>query len=238
MASLYSSPSYHNISPLTRSRSGSRSDVRTPALRRSGSYTSARQGGFTLPSYGYGGGYMSRSLSRSGSTLFGRSLTSSALHNTPPLHSVAVQRSTPHYSDKFPYVRYSYGNTDTGLAIMSQSDIIGKRDYGIRDIGTKRWLEGKLNAYNTGLFTRPYQKTVERPITPSRTYVKYLPREDALDLYKKNCMTVGTLSKYWLSPGPTNRSSRETSSSLGYNVYKSRFNSYNPRSVPNRLSAY
>lgn len=27
--------------------------------------------------------------------------------------------------------------------------------YGIRDLGTKRWLEGKLNAYNTGLFNRP-----------------------------------------------------------------------------------
>lgn len=92
--------------------------------------------------------------------------------------------------------------------------------YGIKDTGTKRWLEGKLNAYNTGLFTRPnYKTTVERPIAPPRNYVRlknfiliklffkiknlyfrYLPVNDAVDLYKNRCMTIGTLSKYFLSP--------------------------------------
>jgi len=33
-------------------------------------------------------------------SLFGRSLHSSALDRTAPFHSVAVQRATPHYSDK------------------------------------------------------------------------------------------------------------------------------------------
>lgn len=170
-------------------------------MRRSQSFSPGTTTGFTMPQYGYGGGYMSRSLSRSGSTLFGRSLQSSVLTRTPPLHSVGLQRSTPHYSDKYPYVRYSYGNTDTGLGILAQSESIGSDHYSVRDLGTRRWLEGKLNAYNTGLFTTPdYHSRVERPIAPTRNYIRYMPVDDAMDMYKKRCMTVGTLSKYWLSP--------------------------------------
>ncbi|PAV83466.1 hypothetical protein WR25_12342 [Diploscapter pachys] len=136
-----------------------------------------------------------------GSSLFGRSLTATALTKTPPFHNVGVQRSTPHFTDKYPYVRYSYGNTDTGLGIITQSESVYSHNRGVRDMGTKRWLEGKLNAYNTTLFTRPnYQARVERPVTPIRSYVRYMPVDDAVDMYKKRCMTVGTLSKYWLSP--------------------------------------
>ncbi|KAF8382423.1 hypothetical protein PRIPAC_71565 [Pristionchus pacificus] len=198
----YSTPSYHLKSPL--SRSGS--DLRM--MRRSNSFSglstsgsSSALGGFTRPSYGYGGGYMAKSLSRSGSTLFGRTLHHSALTTTAPLHSVGVQRSTPHYSDKFPYVRYSYVNTDTALAVTSQIDSRSGRSPGVSDMGTQRWLEGRLNTYNTGLFSRPSRTmSVERPVTPARNYVRYMPVDDAVDMYKKRCMTVGTLSKYWLSP--------------------------------------
>ncbi|KHJ83871.1 hypothetical protein OESDEN_16424 [Oesophagostomum dentatum] len=70
---LLSSPSYHFISPLARSRS----DVRSAAMRRSSSYSgsgslsySPSMTRFSRPSYGYGGGYMARSLSRSGTGLF------------------------------------------------------------------------------------------------------------------------------------------------------------------------
>jgi len=146
---------------------------------------------------------MARSLSRSGSgtSLFGRSLQSTALYKTPPFHTVGVQTNTPHYSDKYPYVRYSYGNVETGLAILTQTELKSPNLYGIRDTGTKRWLEGKLNTYNTGLFTRPnYKSYAERPIAPVRNYVRYMGVEDAVDMYKNRCMTVGTLSKYWLSP--------------------------------------
>ncbi|TKR79857.1 hypothetical protein L596_014016 [Steinernema carpocapsae] len=196
MADLFTSPSYHHISPLARSRS----DARAASLMRRSQSCSVNTG-FTRPSYGYGGGYMSRSLSRCGSTLFGRSLHNSAVGGVPPLHTVGVQRSTPHFSDKYPYVRYSYGNTDTGLAILAQTETTNSRHYSVRDIGTKRWLEGKLNAYNTGLFHRPsYGTRVERPIAPQRNYVRYMPVDDAVDMFKKRCMTVGTLSKYWLSP--------------------------------------
>ena len=46
--------------------------------------------------------------------------------------------------------------------------------YGIRDTGTKRWLEGRVNLYNTTLFTRPEtNKRVERPIAPVRSYVRW-----------------------------------------------------------------
>ncbi|UMM41140.1 hypothetical protein L5515_017532 [Caenorhabditis briggsae] len=226
---LLTSPSFHHISPLTRSRS----DVRSSAMRRSNSFsgvsrsTSANR--FSRPDYGYGGGYMSRSINKCGGSLFGRSLAATALTKTPPFHNVGVQRSTPHYTDKYPYVRYSYGNTDTGLGILTQSESVYSRHSGIRDIGTKRWLEGKLNAYNTSLFTRPdYQKRVEKPIASTRSYVRYMPVDDALDMYKKRCMTVGTLSKYWLSPATwASRREKElnlsSSLSRGNYSYSSRF---------------
>ncbi|CAL2049790.1 hypothetical protein CAEBREN_02959 [Caenorhabditis brenneri] len=226
---LLTSPSFHHISPLTRSRS----DVRSSAMKRSNSFsgvtrsTSANR--FSRPDYGYGGGYMSRSINKCGGTLFGRSLAATALTKTAPFHNVGVQRSTPHYTDKYPYVRYSYGNTDTGLGILTQSESVYGTHSGIRDIGTKRWLEGKLNAYNTSLFTRPdYQKRVEKPVASTRSYVRYMPVDDALDMYKKRCMTVGTLSKYWLSPATwASRREKElnlsSSLSRGNYSYSSRF---------------
>lgn len=144
---MFQSPSYHHISPLTRARSNSTSNVRNNgssySLYRSRSYSTsgARDSGFTMPSYGYGGGFMARSLSRSSiifkilnilildSNLFGRSLSASAISRTAPFHSVAVQRSTPHYSDKYPFVRYSYGNIETGLAILTQTELVIKSIY-------------------------------------------------------------------------------------------------------------
>lgn len=127
MDHLITPPMYHHQSPLVRSRS--RSETRTltgnQPRTRSASFTASAAGGFTLPSYGYGGGYMATSFRRSNSTLslFGRSLHSSALDRTAPFHSVAVQRATPHYSDKYPYVRYSYGNLETGLALKTQTEM-------------------------------------------------------------------------------------------------------------------
>ncbi|KAK0403426.1 hypothetical protein QR680_016908 [Steinernema hermaphroditum] len=239
MGDLLMSPSYHHISPLARSRSDMRA---ASAMRRSQSYSVASQSGFTRPSYGYGGGYMSRSLSRCGSTLFGRSLHNSVVHQKPPLHTVGVQRSTPHFSDKYPYVRYSYGNTDSGLAILAQTEATNSAHYSVRDLGTKRWLEGKLNAYNTGLFHRPqYGSRVERPIAPTRNYVRYMPVEDAVDMFKKRCMTVGTLSKYWLSPS-TWASRREKEMNLssataqGNYSYASRYSRPAYSSVASRLT--
>lgn len=168
-------------------------------------------------------------IKSSGSSLFGRSLNATALTKTAPFHNVGVQRSTPHYTDKYPYVRYSYGNTDTSLGILAQSESVYSNSAGIRDMGTKRWLEGKLNAYNTSLFTRPdYQKRVDKPLASSRSYIRYMPVDDALDMYKKRCMTVGTLSKYWLSPATwTSRREKESnlsnSLSRGNYSYTSRF---------------
>ncbi len=111
------------------------------------------------------------------STLFGRSLLHSALSQTPPLHSVAVQRSTPHYSDKYPYVRYSYGNTDTGMAILAQTETnprIGTNRYTLRDSQSRPYLESKYNsAYGSyGSASSIRNNRVERPVTPARDYVR------------------------------------------------------------------
>lgn len=47
------------------------------------------------------------------------------------------------------------------------------RDYSMRDLRAKRWLEGRSNAYNMGHFTTSnYTSQIERPITPVRNYVR------------------------------------------------------------------
>uniref|UniRef100_A0A8R1TQW5 Uncharacterized protein n=1 Tax=Onchocerca volvulus TaxID=6282 RepID=A0A8R1TQW5_ONCVO len=214
MSNQMPSPTYHYISPLARSRSearGAKSVRRSYSFSQGSGASSFGSGALTMPQYGYGGGYMSKSLSRSSSSLFGRSLYNSVLTRTPPLHSVGLQRSTPHYTDRYPYVRYSYGSTDTGLGILTQTESMSTRNYSMRDLRTKRWLEGRPNAYNTGHFTTSssYTTHVERPITPVRNYVRYMPIEDAVNMYKKRCMTVGTLSKYWLSPTWQSRREKE-----------------------------
>lgn len=115
--------------------------------------------------------------------------------------------------------------------------------YGIRDTGTKRWLEGRVNIYNTTLFTRPEtNKRVERPIAPVRSYVRsvhmqkargvlnfrYMGTDDAIDMYKNKYMTVGTLSKYWLSP--TNAyTRRQRDLNIGSKTFTSDYNSYSSR---------
>jgi hypothetical protein len=195
-----------------------------------------------MPSYGYGGGFMAKSLSRSNSSLFGRSLSSSSLHGTAPMHNVGVQRSTPYYTDKYPYVKYSYGNTTSSLAVASQTDLTSKNYPGIKDTGTKRWLEGKLNAYNPGLFSRHSvnyfeRPRTERPITPARNYTRYMPVDDAVDMYKKNCMTVSALSKYWLSPSTTqSRRDRDLGSLSTFNAGKYSFGSKYDKTRPTYYS--
>lgn len=56
--------------------------------------------------------------------MFGRSLSATALDRTPPFSNIGVQRSTPHYSDKYPFVRYSYGNIDTALHTLTQTELV------------------------------------------------------------------------------------------------------------------
>lgn len=232
---LYRSPSYHYVSPLVHSTSHVSNFHPAPPMRRTQSYIQmAHQSrNYTIPRYGYGGGYMSRSLSRNESTLFGRSLQSSILAKTPPFHSVGLQRSTPHYTDKYPYVRYTYGNLDTSLGIVAQNDALS-RTSSVRDLGTKRWLEGSLSSYNSRLFSTPvsYYERVERPIAPTRNYIRYMPMEDAVDMYKKRCMTVGTLSKYWLTPSTRQSRHDGQSSSYGRNSYST------SRYTPRASSAY
>ncbi|CAJ0583528.1 unnamed protein product, partial [Mesorhabditis spiculigera] len=206
MGELYTSPSFHQISPLTRSRS----DVRSQALKRSNSYAGLIRmpSTLTVPQYGYGGGFMARSLSRSGSTMFGRTLTASALTKTAPFTNVGVQRSTPHYHDKYPYVRYSYGNPLTPGDVRRESDQLYRYSTGLSNLNSKRLSEGRTTTFSS-LYKKPnyYNSRMERPVAPVRTYVRYMPTDDAVDLFKKGCMNVSTLSKYWLSSGP-NYSSR------------------------------
>ncbi|ETN81059.1 hypothetical protein NECAME_08761 [Necator americanus] len=82
---------------------------------------------FSRPSYGYGGGYMARSLSRSG----------------------------------------------TGLFDVHELNTVYTRHSGIRDVGTKRWLEGNLTSYSPSQFQRSeYRSPIDRSFTPQRSYIR------------------------------------------------------------------
>ncbi|KHJ82185.1 hypothetical protein OESDEN_18123 [Oesophagostomum dentatum] len=110
------------------------------------------------------------------------------------IDDVTTQLTDP--PSRYPYVRYSYGNTDTALGIRTQSESVYSRSSAIRDIGTKRWLEGRLTSYSPSQFQRSeYRPHIESSLTPQRSYIRYMPVDDAVDMYKKRCMTVGTLSK-------------------------------------------
>uniref|UniRef100_A0AC35TRB4 Plakophilin-3 n=1 Tax=Rhabditophanes sp. KR3021 TaxID=114890 RepID=A0AC35TRB4_9BILA len=205
MPSLYSSPSFHYISPISRSSSEIRADnanIRkvnsTSSLARSGSGTTWRP-------TGYRSAAISRSLSRTdnNTSLFGRGLNASVLGGYSPFHTVGVQSSVPHYSDKYPYVRYSYGNTNAVTTLAATTDFSSPSSrHSIRNYGTRSYAEGRVNSYNSNLYSSRSKSAVtsERHITPVRPYVRYMPVDDALSLYKKGHMTVGTLSKYWLTP--------------------------------------
>ncbi|KIH50167.1 hypothetical protein ANCDUO_19756 [Ancylostoma duodenale] len=61
-----------------------------------------------------------------------------------------------------------------------------------------------------------------------------MPVDDAVDMYKKKCMTVGTLSKYWLSPATwASRREKElnlsSSLSRGMYSYTNRYNRFSSR---------
>lgn len=169
-------------------------------------------------------GYLNRSAS--GQSLFGTAIRSSSTTTayTPPFHSVGVQRSTPHYMDKYPFVRYSYGGNDSGFNLLRASDYArtgtGRTGRGYSSSGSggsyslSRYMNSALpssalraaassqlpttrsiyphNFSHSGL-TRPQIST------RAQSYSAHIGLDSAVDLYKNRCMTVGTLSKYWLS---------------------------------------
>lgn len=185
--------------------------------------------------------FISRSVTFSGSPLdrspsksiFGRTLYRSAQFSTPPLHSVAVQRSTPHYSDKYPYVRYSYGSTDTGLGIISKTASSSRQDYTQKYRSPKQYLDSTLSAYSTTRHLTPSYSggSYTIPRAPTRSYTRYMPVDDAVDMYKRRCMTTQTLEKYWLSPS-TWLSRRDKESNLSRSMASTGSYSYYSRYTP------
>ncbi|CAP32835.2 Protein CBG14241 [Caenorhabditis briggsae] len=210
---LLTSPSFHHISPLTRSRS----DVRSSAMKRGLRKMSNKKKVFQI-----------QLVLRRVPLHLGQPILSSRLRIWRWLHEDLSSGDLwpPPRSPRLHHSTMLEFNAALHTTLTSK---VYSRHSGIRDIGTKRWLEGKLNAYNTSLFTRPdYQKRVEKPIASTRSYVRYMPVDDALDMYKKRCMTVGTLSKYWLSPATwASRREKElnlsSSLSRGNYSYSSRF---------------
>ncbi|KAL1241733.1 Sucrose synthase [Trichinella spiralis] len=55
--------------------------------------------------------------------------------------------------------------------------------------------------YHSNIKLSPsYGYTPPRYGAPYRTYVHHMDVDDAVDLYKKRCMTSSALVKYWLTP--------------------------------------
>ena len=104
--------------------------------------------------------------------------------------------------DKYPFVRYSYGGNERGFNLLAASG------YGRASSG-----RGEMRSYMnpaplrlSGIVQPSWASRTEygpssyNPTLP-RTYGGRLQLDGAVDLYKNRCMTVGTLSKYWLSGG-------------------------------------
>lgn len=79
----------------------------------------------------------------------------SSYTHTPPLHAVAVQRSTPHFSDKYPYVRYSYGTPAVGASIISASSTVSRSHYTQRDRPLQQYLDGSMSMFGSSLSMEP-----------------------------------------------------------------------------------
>lgn len=214
-------------------------------MRRTGSRGSLYGGGSMTNLYeGGGGGHLSRSSSRlsnvggsslarsasfspgyvhrstSSTSVFGRSLRSASAY-TPPFHSVALQRSTPHYMDKYPYVRYSYGGHESpGFGILQASSYARpSHTPSSRDSSMTRYMTpAALRSSRESYVSRYAPSTAAK--APTRSYYGgssgRMDLDGAVDMYKNRCMTMGTLSKYWLGGRASYSTRREREAANNY----------------------
>lgn len=113
--------------------------------------------------------------------------------------------TTPYFTDRYPHVRYGHGvAADTAFQnamIMAQPH---RDHYSQRDRSTRSYLDTTLNMYSSQLRSLPAYGTTPKPPYGSlpkpkfttRDYVRYMPIDSAVDMFKNRYMTSSTLSKY------------------------------------------
>jgi len=162
---------------------------------------------------------------------------------TPPISPrLGVVGRTPHYSDRYPFVRYSSGYSPGPYASPYSShgaltDTTTRHHYTQRSSSPLQYLNSNLNLYQSNLRTSPsygssplYGSSSYSYNTSRRMHVPKLNVDNAVDMYKKRYLSGAVLSKYWLTPKYwENRREKEKRvssaiSNTGYaNAYTSRY---------------
>lgn len=138
-------------------------------------------------------------LARSSTTVFTSNPRSyhPSTYYTPPVTRIGVVGSSPHYSDRYPYVRYS-GYSPGPYASHSISTYTTytsphRQRYSQRDASPSRYADSSYHVYQPSYGSSSYSySTRSRPVS--------LNVDDAVNMYKRRYLTSGTLSKYWLTP--------------------------------------
>jgi len=143
-------------------------------------------------------------LGRSTSTVF----SSRPKSSRTSMATTNLMTTTPYFTDRYPHVRYGHGvAADTAYQnalIMAQPH---RDHYSQRDRSTRSYLDTTLNMYSSqlralpayGKTPRPSYGSLPKPKFTTRDYVRYMPIDSAVDMFKNRYMTSSTLSKYWLS---------------------------------------
>uniref|UniRef100_A0A5S6R0Y5 Uncharacterized protein n=1 Tax=Trichuris muris TaxID=70415 RepID=A0A5S6R0Y5_TRIMR len=116
--------------------------------------------------------------------------------------SYGVVGLSPRYSDRYPHVRYSgYAEETPGLSIINYSSNLRRGHYTQNYKPFRDYMDHTLSLYHTNLKLTPsYGYSLPRYGNPVRPYVHHMGIDDAVDLYKKRCLTSSALVKYWLTP--------------------------------------
>jgi len=153
-------------------------------------------------------------LARSSTTVFStnpRSYHPSSYYS-PPATRIGVVGSTPHYSDRYPYVRYSGYSPGPYAGHSVTTTTYHRHPFSSQP----KYLDSNVNVYQTSYRTTPSYSY------SSRSYPTRMNVDDAVDMYKRRYFTSGTLSKYWLTPrywDNRRQSEKRVSSAMANNGY-------------------
>ncbi|VDP29727.1 unnamed protein product [Soboliphyme baturini] len=163
-------------------------------------------------------------LYRSTSSVFSsspRSYLPASFYRPNVMVSYGVQNSVPKYTDRYPYVRYSGWDVNPGMEIISRSSDYTRNHYTQSYKPVRQYLDNTLSMYQTNVHIRnSYKPSPIHYRPPTRSYIKYMNVDDAVNMYKNRYMTSGALVKYWLTPSRSDiRRRRDLGSSYFARTY-------------------
>lgn len=243
---------YRSYSQISIPRTSSVSSVNAMVAAASGGWSSSRSSSGSRHGLGRSSSVASIfPLGRSTSQVF----SSVRITRPGPHHQRTPYTSTPYYSETYPHVRHSHGYLADSSAVKFISSLPGYFRSHYSSNRGETYLARRSGSVGTGYtgattyssrrgidsgvsFHRStYASSVsERPKFPVRDYVGSMGVDDAIGLYSKRYMTVGNLSKYFLSGGSNTRRDAWSGSSGGYGSssignWRSRYLHYSPAST-------